>query len=57
MGKWILIIAAAAILAVWSGALDVHMNWRAPTAEAVDLFGRKDKEKAGAPDPASSEPF
>lgn len=57
MGKWILIIAAAAILAVWSGALDVHMNWRAPTAEAVDLFGKKDKEKGEAPAAASSDPF
>ncbi len=57
MGKWILIIAAAAILAVWSGALDVHMNWRSPTAEAVDLFGKKDKEKGEVPAAASSEPF
>jgi serine protease Do len=57
MGKWILIIAAAAILAVWSGALDVHLNWRAPTAEAVDLFGKKDKEKGEAPAAASSDPF
>ncbi len=44
MGKWILIAAAAAILAVWSGALDVRMDWRPPAADAIDLFGGDDDE-------------
>jgi serine protease Do len=44
MGKWILIAVAAAILAVWSGALDVRMDWRAPAADAIDLFGDDDDD-------------
>jgi serine protease Do len=54
MGKWILFIAAAFILAVWSGALNVQLDWRAPEAEAVDSFGDEDET---AVQTVAGEPF
>jgi len=43
-GKWALLAAAVAILAVWSGALDVRLDWRGPDAGAIDLFDGDDEE-------------
>jgi S1-C subfamily serine protease len=60
MGKWLLFVAAAVILAVWSGALDVRFDWRGPAATAIDLFGSDDEEKEkGGQQTAevSAEPF
>jgi len=57
MGKWLLVAAAALILAVWSGAIDVHFDWRGPAASAIDLFGDKDKDPGEAPPAAAAEPF
>jgi serine protease Do len=61
-GKWILFIAAAFILAVWSGALDVRVDWRSPAANAIDLFGSDEDEEekeetASQDDAAAGEPF
>ena len=53
--KWALVIAAALVLAVWSGALDVHVNWRGPSARAIDLFGGDKDASPGQAAPA--EPF
>ncbi len=57
MGKWILFIAAALVLAVWSGALDVRLDWRAPEAEAIDLFGDDEDEEGAGATTVAGEPF
>ena len=60
-GKWILFIAAAFILAVWSGALDVRIDWRSPAANAIDLFGSDEEEEGkkqtSQEDAAAGDPF
>jgi len=57
MGKWLLVAAAALILAVWSGAIDVHLGWRGPAATAIDIFGDDEKDTGAAQAEASAEPF
>jgi serine protease Do len=56
MGKWILFAAALLVLAVWSGALDVRLDWRGPGAKAVEIF-KGDPKPEKAKEAPASEPF
>jgi serine protease Do len=49
----LLIAAAAGILLIGSGVLEVHVNWRDGKATALNLFGSGGSEKQAAP----AEPF
>jgi serine protease Do len=51
-----LIVAAAGILLLGSGALEVDVNWRDGTARALDLFGSDEPGKA-QPGTPPGEPF
>ena len=46
IGKLLLYTAAAIILLVGGGVLDVRVDWRAGGAKALDLFGKGDDEVA-----------
>jgi serine protease Do len=49
LGSALLLSAAAAVLLVVSGALDVRITWRDNAARAIDLFGSKESPKPDAP--------
>jgi serine protease Do len=49
LGSALLLSAAAVLLLVASGALDVRITWRDNTARAIDLFGSQEDPEPDAP--------
>jgi serine protease Do len=50
-----LIAAAAGILLLGSGVLEIDLDWRPDTAQALDLFGGEEEKKAAPAEPFWSE--
>jgi len=46
LGMFLLYTAAAVILLVGGGVLDIRIDWRDNGAKALDLFGRGDDDAA-----------